>query len=139
MSNKTRLQSHNTRIQNLINTANSLPDAGPGSGNVEIGVFTINNYKIGNDNINKLIEFPFIVGQTWQEWINSPCNIDIYYNATGINKIMINNYTSQIYYLLESGMQAFVSTDGTFSGLVSLNDLIQNNMQYEYYFNSSDY
>jgi hypothetical protein len=30
MSNKTILQSHNVRIQNLINTANSLPDAGSG-------------------------------------------------------------------------------------------------------------
>ena len=32
MSNKTTLQSHNTRLQNLINTANSLPDAGSGGG-----------------------------------------------------------------------------------------------------------
>lgn len=30
MSNKTTLQSHNTRLQNLINTANSLPNAGSG-------------------------------------------------------------------------------------------------------------
>ena len=42
MSNKTTLQSHNTRLQNLINTANSLPDAGSGgSGGIELCTCTV--------------------------------------------------------------------------------------------------
>jgi hypothetical protein len=41
MSNKTTIQSHNTRLQNLIDTANSLPDAGSGGGAVETCTVTI--------------------------------------------------------------------------------------------------
>jgi hypothetical protein len=42
MSNKSRLQTNNTNLQALINKANSLPDAGGGSGgNVETCTVTI--------------------------------------------------------------------------------------------------
>lgn len=44
MSNKSRLQTNNTNLQELINKANALPDAGGGGGSVESCTITITPY-----------------------------------------------------------------------------------------------
>jgi hypothetical protein len=42
MSNKTRLQTNNINLQNLITKANNLPDAGSGGGSVETCTLILN-------------------------------------------------------------------------------------------------
>lgn len=56
MSNKTRLQTNNTNLQELINKANALPDAGSGGsggGSVEMCTLTIyaDSPMMGNEEI----------------------------------------------------------------------------------------
>ena len=146
------IKNNTTSLQNLLKQVNALPEAGgigedvtdetnayttklatletaivaletelQGKVSVELDAFTVVGCNIWKD---ILVEFPFVIGQTWQEWINSPCNI-----MTQITE----NYPPQlmsidgmyISLITGSGISAHVSIDGTESGRVSVNDKIQ--------------
>lgn len=98
MSNKTTLQSHNTRIQELINVANSLPDAGNGgssdSSSLKIGYVTVrsasgaNLYSLAIDDVLSSVTLSSITsanvsGSIYQNLLN--VLVPSYIFVTGTN------------------------------------------------------
>lgn len=122
----------------IFGVAGSYEGSGGGSGEVEIGVFTIQGYTMGiSDTTRWDVECPFIIGQTWQEWVNSPLNMFIWSDNVGRQNLYIQGFA--IRFILGSGTTVNVSTDGTSSGIVSINDPIQNNTKYFGYVDTGDY
>lgn len=112
-----------------------------GSGGYEIGTFTISGVKQGivsGSDLNSQKIFPFIIGQTWQEWINSSLNQNYFYDAVGFQCLFIIDSTFPSCYL-SSGFTAYISTDSTSSGCVTLNDQIQNGIEYGTYLTNNPY
>ena len=107
-----------------------------GSGG-DIGVFTVDsieNYSEGYP--SEIVEFPFIVGQTWGEWIDSPLNISYIdeHLPGGIRRI---TFDGAAFTFMTTGGIHQISTDGTASGVVSADDVIQNTTYYGYIDNSA--
>lgn len=110
--------------------------AGGGGSDYEIGSFTVADVKhVISDNEKENVVFPFIIGQTWQEWINSYCNTTYYLIGYGFQNISVSSSNNVQY--LTAGGYTFISIDGTSAGCVALDDEIQNGVQYLGYFESS--
>lgn len=106
--------------------------AGKASGGSQIGTFMINGYELINlSGAAEQVVLQFIVGQTWQEWVDSLFNI-ITSNGLATQKIIIDN-SGMLRFTNLGGMLAYVSIDGTASGRVSANDVISNGTTYANY------
>lgn len=138
MSNKTQLQTNNAKLDNIItlvdeakDIAASLPEAGGSGGeSVEIGTFSLGEI-IGSGSSPLQIFRPFIIGQTWEEYINSPLNIYVFSTAAPnlANRPYIAN-NQVITYSANIGGPGIVSTKLNTSGAVKPSDLIIDGFNY---------
>lgn len=134
MSNKTQLQTNNTALDALItrvnaakDTAASLPEAGgggSGGGSVEFGSFTVTNFHFDD---GSLPVYPFVIGMTWREWIDSPLNMRLFNSSVGGQQFYVG-YGGNPAHLSDGGSEQDVSFDGISS--VSLDDVIEDNHEY---------
>lgn len=114
----------------IIALENELDDkaSGGSGGSVEIGKFTIDALTIGTSGIYVKVEFPFVIGQTWQDWINSPCNVETFGAGVGFRKVYTQNEKVQC--RNDAGLEVSVTIDESSTSTVQLTDLIQNNTKY---------
>lgn len=103
-----------------------------GGGSVEIGTFTVNGLVIPISSETQYYKFPFVIGMTWGEYINSKMNLEIPYDQIGTQKFVDNNGYSG--HMMSSGMMLNISLDGNSS--VSLDDEIIDGYNYDTYYNS---
>ena len=127
----TKLASLETAVAALESELAGKASGGSPEGNYQIGTFTIGGYIVGFD--DEVMVFPFIVGQTWGEWVNSPCNVTVA-NSLGSQKIYIDD-DNYLTFINGGGVRATISVDGTESGYVSPEDLIVNMTNYKEYIN----
>lgn len=104
--------------EELREVVNSLPEAG-GEGNVTIKTFTCEADAIGS---NGYYTNFFTDGMTWSQFIDSVFNCPRLNHGGFVTQY--SNDNSGIYILTSNGVYAYVSTDGTDSGLVLLSDRI---------------
>ena len=103
-----------------------------GGGSVEIGTFTVNGLVIPMSDETQYYKFPFVIGMTWGEYINSKMNLEIPYDQIGTQKFVDNNGYSG--HMMSSGMMLNISLDGNSS--VSLDDEIIDGYNYDTYYDS---
>ena len=131
-----------TQQENLISQLSQILDtkaSGGGSGgSCEIGTFTISEYYINGSSTSFKMPLPFIIGQTWEEWINSPLNVPVYYELYG-GAHYVAKSDNIIQYFTTSGGYQNVTLDGTMSTVVTPSETIQNNVEYIGYVNFGGY
>lgn len=120
------IEQNNTELEGILDTINTLPDAGP---SVEFGWFSISGISHSNGNY----KFPFIVGMTWAEWLETSLNMSFQITDYGASygSSTSEGYISFGYSSATQG--AHVSIDGTETGRVVLEDQIQNEYVYSPY------
>lgn len=126
------LTNNTTMLEEVLDMVENLPEAGNGgSGGVEyeIGTFTIANMSYPNLEFHK---FPFIIGQTWEEFINSPLNVEFNSHNAYYKKIaIIKNNEVFSYNALGENRLSLINNDP--DSVVKPSDLIQNNTTYNFY------
>lgn len=145
------LTNNTTKLNNLLEKVNALPEAtsenldavlteqeakiaelsalldtkAAGGGSVEIGTFTVDLVYYSGGNTNYLYVFPFIIGMTWREWMETPLNIRIPLSGAGPQRFSEDNGYPKI---TTTGLTSIVSLDGI-SG-VSSDEKIQDGCAY---------
>lgn len=121
MTNSERITANNTRLAVLVETAESLPDAGSGGGSI--------TYAYWSGGADSFVIF-FEDGWTWQDYISSPYNHGFAYNQNG----------KYFYEFVESGVTYIgrgyyaITPDGTLANYVKLSDAIVPGTTYAGYY-----
>lgn len=116
------------------NYAGSSSGSGSGGSGYEFGTFTVNGREYDGD--DSVYSLPFIIGMTWQEWIDSPMNMYLPVGIAGMCKMYIIG--NDIRHMNGAGMEMYLSTTTSSSGAVRPTDVIINGSVYNGYIDEAD-